>query len=74
MSHLLSPGDLIITTGNEWAADWKNTVAIVIKQYEPRLILDDEPRWLAMSGKGDIVVFRHEVDIVNEHADGTYHE
>jgi hypothetical protein len=71
--HLLRPGDLIVTTGDHWSVDWKGIVAFVIEKYRPEFDGDDEPRWRAMTAQGDIIVFRDEVNILNEHADGAHH-
>lgn len=65
MSHRIGPGDLVMTVGGTWSLDWRNTVALIIKQYGPRQFVSDEPRWLAMTGMGEIVVYADEVDIIN---------
>ena len=73
MRHLLRPGDLIVTSGDHWSPGWKGIVALVLEKYRPEFDGDAGPRWRAMTAKGDIVVFRDEVNILNEHVDGAHY-
>lgn len=72
MSYLLSPGDLVITVGDEWQPGWLGVVGIVLTRYEEH-DRSDEPRWRVITPQGDIVVFREEVDVIND-ANGENHE
>lgn len=73
MRHSLRPGDLIVTTGECWSPGWKGIVAFVLEQYRSEFDGPTHPRWRAMTAHGDIVVFRDEVDILNDHVDGAYY-
>jgi len=74
VTYLLRPGDLVITRGPDWAVGWRDIVGLVTERYESGFDADDEPRWKVVTGQGDVVVYRDEVDILNEHVDGAHHE
>lgn len=72
MRYTLWPGDLVITRGADWADSWRNVVCLIVERYDSGY-LDDEPRWRAMTPMGDVVVYRDEVDILNEDDNGAHH-
>ena len=74
MKYLLETGDLVITRGPDWAPGWRDIVGLVTERYKPGFDTDDEPRWKVVTGQGDVVVYRDEVDILNDYDHGAHHE
>ncbi len=73
MRYLLCPGDLVVTRGPDWAQGWRDIVGLVVERYASGFDSDDEPRWRVVTGQGDVVVYRDEVDIINEDDHGAHH-